>query len=174
MYFCTRKACQTPPNLHKIKPENAPISFRRHSDIIPKDHRSLKTRLYKDDEEHNSSILYPQLTTNKEKAGLYCIVNNTQGLSKLQCMNPTNATYAYLHLVSDNKRVVPWLVSSPANNAPSFWYIESTDILTDIQLVNNNALTPNAAITRYDLNGRIIPQPQKGQVYIQRGQKYIK
>ena len=89
-------------------------------------------------------------------------------------MNPTNATYAYLHLVSDNKRVVPWLVSSPANNAPSFWYIESTDILTDIQLVNNNALPPNAAITRYDLNGRIIPQPQKGQVYIQRGQKYIK
>lgn len=114
------------------------------------------------------------LTTNKEEAGLYCIVSNTQGLSKLQCINPTDAAHAYLHLAGDNKRVVPWLASSPTNNAPSFWYIEPTDILTDIQSVNNNALTPNAAITCYDLNGRIISLPQKGQVYIQRGKKYIK
>ena len=67
LYFCTRKACQTPPNLHKIKPENAPISFRRHSDIIPKDHRPLKTRLYKDDDEHNSSV--PLTTTDYKQGG---------------------------------------------------------------------------------------------------------
>ena len=52
-------------------PKFAQNKTRKRPDIIPKDHRSLKTRLYKDDEEHNSSILYPQLTTNKEEAGLY-------------------------------------------------------------------------------------------------------
>lgn len=115
------------------------------------------------------------LTSNPKEAGRYRIVSTTQGLSKLQCINPTNATYPYLHLAGDNVRIVPWLASSPANNAPSFWYIEPTDVMTGIEHITL-PLNPNAAATAeacYDLGGRAIQQPQKGQVYIKEGKKRV-
>lgn len=115
------------------------------------------------------------LTKDKSKAGIYRFTSNTQGLSKIQCMNPTNAAYPFLHLAGDNARIVPWLASSPSNNAPSFWYIEPTDIMTDIQEVTDNAAMQTAPSDAcYDLNGRLILSPQKGQVYIRRGKKYVK
>ena len=115
------------------------------------------------------------LTSNPKEAGRYRIVSTTQGLSKLQCLNPTNATYPFLHLAGDNVRIVPWLASSPANNAPSFWYIEPTDVMTGIEHIT---LPPNpnaaaAAKACYDLGGRAIQQPQKGQVYIKGGKKRV-
>lgn len=115
------------------------------------------------------------LTSNPKEAGRYRIVSTTQGLSKLQCINPTNATYPFLHLAGDNVRIVPWLASSPANNAPSFWYIEPTDVMTGIEHITL-PLNPNAAATAeacYDLGGRAIQQPQKGQVYIKEGKKHV-
>ena len=115
------------------------------------------------------------LTSNPKEAGRYRIVSTTQGLSKLQCINPTNATYPFLHLAGDNVRIVPWLASSPANNAPSFWYIEPTDVMTGIEHITL-PLNPNAAATAeacYDLGGRAIQQPQKGQVYIKGGKKHV-
>ena len=115
------------------------------------------------------------LTSNPKEAGRYRIVSTTQGLSKLQCLNPTNATYPFLHLAGDNVRIVPWLASSPANNAPSFWYIEPTDVMTGIEHITL-PLNPNAAATAeacYDLGGRAIQQPQKGQVYIKGGKKHV-
>ena len=115
------------------------------------------------------------LTSNPKEAGRYRIVSTTQGLSKLQCINPTNATYPFLHLAGDNVRIVPWLASSPANNAPSFWFIEPTDVMTGIEHITL-PLNPNAAATAeacYDLGGRAIQQPQKGQVYIKGGKKHV-
>ncbi|WP_337745804.1 sialidase family protein [Hallella sp.] len=115
------------------------------------------------------------LTSNPKEAGRYRIVSTTQGLSKLQCLNPTNATYPFLHLAGDNVRIVPWLASSPANNAPSFWYIEPTDVMTGIEHITL-PLNPNAAEAAeacYDLGGRAIQQPQKGQVYIKGGKKHV-
>ena len=115
------------------------------------------------------------LTSNPKEAGRYRIVSTTQGLSKLQCLNPTNATYPFLHLAGDNVRIVPWLASSPANNAPSFWYIEPTDVMTGIEHITLPP-NPNAAATAeacYDLGGRAIQQPQKGQVYIKGGKKHV-
>ena len=115
------------------------------------------------------------LTSNTKEAGRYRIVSTTQGLSKLQCLNPTNASYPFLHLAGDNVRIVPWLASSPANNAPSFWYIEPTNVMTGIGHITI-PLDPNAANASeacYDLGGRAIQQPQKGQVYIKKGKKYV-
>lgn len=115
------------------------------------------------------------LTSNPKEAGRYRIVSTTQGLSKLQCINPTNATYPFLHLAGDNVRIVPWLASSPADNAPSFWFIEPTDVMTGIEHITLPP-NPNAAATAeacYDLGGRAIQQPQKGQVYIKGGKKHV-
>lgn len=115
------------------------------------------------------------LTSNPKEAGRYRIVSTTQGLSKLQCINPTNATYPFLHLAGDNVRIVPWLASSPANNAPSFWFIEPTNVMTGIEHVTL-PLDPNATAAAeacYDLGGRAIQQPQKGQVYIKGGKKHV-
>lgn len=116
------------------------------------------------------------LTTTKDGAGVFRVSSNTQGLSNIQCTNPTNNTYSYLHLSNDNVRIVPWLAASPSGNAASFWYIEPTDFLTDVKSVTDNLdslLSPSSDVC-YDLNGRIIDMPQKGQVYIRRGKKFIK
>lgn len=116
------------------------------------------------------------LTTTKDGAGVFRVSSNTQGLSNIQCTNPTNNTYSYLHLSNDNVRIVPWLAASPSGNAASFWYIEPTDFLTDVKSVTDNLdslLSPSSDVC-YDLNGRIIDMPQKGQVYIRRGKKFKK
>ena len=116
------------------------------------------------------------LTTTKDGAGVFRVSSNTQGLSNIQCTNPTNNTYSYLHLSNDNVRIVPWLAASPSGNAASFWYIEPTDFLTDVKSVTDNLdslLSPSSDVC-YDLSGRIIDMPQKGQVYIRRGKKFKK
>ncbi len=62
-----------------------------------------------------------------------------------------------------------------ADNAPSFWYIEPTDVMTGIEHITL-PLNPNAAAAAeacYDLGGRAIQQPQKGQVYIKGGKKHV-
>ncbi|MBU0290057.1 hypothetical protein AAAT34_07210 [Hallella faecis] len=62
-----------------------------------------------------------------------------------------------------------------ADNAPSFWYIEPTDVMTGIEHISL-PLDPNAADAAeacYDLGGRAIQQPQKGQVYIKGGKKHV-
>lgn len=115
------------------------------------------------------------LTAEKNEAGIFVITSNTQGLSKIQCANPTNASYSYLHLAGDNSRVVPWLASSPTENAPSFWYIEPTDIPTDIEFITTDANTKDASNdVIYDLSGRVVSAPQKGQIYIRGRKKFIK
>ena len=116
-----------------------------------------------------------QLTADNEQAGIFVITSNTQGLSKIQCANPTNASYPYLHLAGDNSRVVPWLASSPAENGASFWYIEPTDILTDIESITTDANTQGVSNdVIYDLSGRVVSAPQKGQIYIRGRKKFIK
>lgn len=115
------------------------------------------------------------LTAEKNEAGIFVITSNTQGLSKIQCANPTNASYSYLHLAGDNSRVVPWLASSPAENGASFWYIEPTDIPTDIEFITTDANTQGASNdVIYDLSGRVVSAPQKGQIYIRGRKKFIK
>ena len=115
------------------------------------------------------------LTAEKNEAGIFVITSNVQGLSKIQCANPTNASYSYLHLAGDNSRVVPWLASSPTENAPSFWYIEPTDIPTDIEFITTDANTKDVSNdVIYDLSGRVVSAPQKGQIYIRGRKKFIK
>ncbi|MDY3062426.1 MAG: hypothetical protein SOW56_00115, partial [Bacteroidaceae bacterium] len=89
---------------------------------------------------------------------------------------PTNTTYPYLHMSADNVRIVPWLANSPSTNSPSFWYIEPTDdIYTSVGEISNQLdklLSTDTA--KYDLLGRPLNSPHKGQFYIQNGKAYLK
>ena len=71
--------------------------------------------------------------------------------------------------------MVPWLASSPTENGASFWYIEPTDIPTDIEFITTDANTKDVSNdVIYDLSGRVVSAPQKGQIYIRGRKKFIK
>lgn len=109
------------------------------------------------------------LTSDLSAAGRYRIVSTPQGLSKFQCLNPTNSTYYHLHLAGDNTRIVPWLATSPANNTASFWYIEPTDDLTAVTDFEAISCDQDATPVYYDLQGRRVEKPVSGQIYISAG-----
>ena len=114
------------------------------------------------------------MADSEENAGVFRITSTTQGLSSIRCVNPTNTSYAYMHLAGDLNRIVPWLANSPAANAASFWYIEPTDIITDVKSVTDGlGSLISAPEVCYDLNGRVVDLPQKGQIYIRRGRKFV-
>ncbi len=114
------------------------------------------------------------MADSEENAGVFRITSTTQGLSSIRCVNPTNTSYAYMHLAGDLNRIVPWFANSPAANAASFWYIEPTDIITDVKSVTDGlGSLISAPEVCYDLNGRVVDLPQKGQIYIRRGRKFV-
>lgn len=89
----------------------------------------------------------------------YTISSNTNGKSAFICSAPTGSHNA-LHLAGDNTRIVPWGSDAGASR----WYIEPTDIVTDIAAIETNKATQPAAI--YDLQGRRLNKvPQRG-IYI--------
>ena len=93
-------------------------------------------------------------------AANYTISSSIDGQSALICTTPVNATYPAIHLAGDNTRLVPWTASAPA----SLWYIEPTDVQTDIISVEKQQSATPAAM--YDLQGRRLHSiPQRG-VYI--------
>lgn len=104
------------------------------------------------------------VVTSVADAAPYAVTSNEDGLSKLRCMTPTNATYSYLHLAGDKARIVPWAANSPAANGASFWYIEPTDIVVGIEAVASENPTKDAEL--YDLSGRRVAKPVRGALYV--------
>lgn len=109
-------------------------------------------------------------TKEKPADALYRIASQPSGKSAIVCLSPANGTYSALHLAGDNTRIVPWLASgSPA----SLWYIEPTDIATDIEQIElMDAEEPEKF---YDLSGREVKTLKKG-VYVtsRRRKVYVK
>lgn len=97
----------------------------------------------------------------------YRVESDLDGRSALICLTP-GGNYPAIHLAGDNTRLVPW---NAGNASASFWYIEPTDILTDIELVAQPAASVGAA-PLYDLSGRRVAQPVRG-VYIRSGRKEL-
>lgn len=96
----------------------------------------------------------------KSGAASYTISSSADGKSALICTTPVNSSYPAIHLAGDNTRLVPWTTSASA----SLWYIEPTNVLTDIATIE--AQTSSTAAAIYDLQGRKLNQmPQQG-VYI--------
>ena len=74
---------------------------------------------------------------------------------------PTETSYPAIHLAGDNTRLVPWVAQgSPA----SLWYIEPTDIVTDIRSVERQ--TEAKELRYYDLSGRRLDGVPAQGVYI--------
>ncbi len=110
------------------------------------------------------------LTNTQSSAGTFSVSSTTEGLSVIKCTNPTNSGYPCLHLAGDVTRIVPWVASAGA----SMWYIEATDVPTGIEGITAglDSLIP-VSDACYDLNGRPVDLPQKGQIYIRRGKKFL-
>lgn len=104
------------------------------------------------------------VTASADEAAPYTVYSTADGLSSLRCMTPTNATYPYIHLAGDLKRLVPWQANSPAANDASFWYIEPTDIATGIDAVATEK--PAKDVKFYDLSGRRVTTPVSGNIYV--------
>ena len=97
----------------------------------------------------------------------YRITSDKRGRSALSCTKPAGGNRE-IHLAGDCTRLVPW----NTNSASSLWYIEPTDLPTDIESVPSlGGESVSAAI--YDLSGRRVARPTAG-VYIRSGKKYIK
>lgn len=97
----------------------------------------------------------------------YRVESDFSGRSALICLTP-GGSYPAIHLAGDLTRLVPW---NAGNAGASFWYIEPTEILTDIELVALPAASVDAA-PLYDLSGRRVAQPVRG-VYIRSGRKEL-
>ena len=108
------------------------------------------------------------VVSTKDDTNKYRIASDVYGRSSLSCTTP-GGTNPAIHLAGDCTRLVPWIAQgSPA----SLWYIEPTDISTDIESVLlQGGESVSAAI--YDLSGRRVLRPAAG-VYIRNGKKYIK
>ncbi len=94
--------------------------------------------------------------SSESSAIAYRVSSYTDGRSALICTAPKGGNIA-LHLAGDNTRIVPWTTDASASR----WYIEPTDIVTDINRVQTNSNMQPAAI--YDLQGRRLTSiPQHG------------
>ncbi len=91
-------------------------------------------------------------------AANYNVVSNIAGESYFECTAPTGP-HSCIHAAGDQTRLVPW--SSDAN--ASRWYIEPTDLVTDIETVE--AATSAQPEVFYDLQGRRVEKPKNG-IYI--------
>lgn len=97
----------------------------------------------------------------KSAAGTYSISSSTEGLSVLTCTNPsTSSGYYCPHLDSSNK-LVEWTASADASQ----WYILPVEISTDIATIPAAELN-NAGEVYYDLTGRRVANPTKGNIYV--------
>lgn len=94
------------------------------------------------------------------EAATYKVNSSSNGLSALVCTTPAAANYPALHLAGDCTRIVPWTAGASA----SLWYIEPTDIATDIKTVE--AITPKAPTAIYDLQGRRLNKAPRQGIYI--------
>lgn len=98
----------------------------------------------------------------------YRVASDRYGRSSLSCTMPGGPNPA-IHLAADCTRLVPWVAQgSPA----SLWYIEPTDIPSDIENVPVQPVM-SAKDAIYDLSGRRVTAPAAG-IYIRNGKKYIK
>lgn len=99
------------------------------------------------------------VTTSAASAEGFKVSVNDNGLCAIISQNPTNASYPALHL-SGESNLVPWTTTAE----PSLWYIEATDVTTDIAAIE--ATDAPAAVSYYDIQGRRLnAAPAKG-IYI--------
>jgi hypothetical protein len=113
-----------------------------------------------------------------ENAKEYSIASSTNGYSNITCVDsPTNANYASLHMDS-SQRVVAWT----SNASASQWYLElmgegenlpnpdgdDEDAITEI-----DAAGGNAEVQYFDLLGRPVASPRRGNLYITSDRKKL-
>ena len=111
------------------------------------------------------------VVTDAANAGTYRIVSNTSGKSYFACTSPTNGSYPALHLAGDNTRIVPWTTGSAA----SLWYIEPTDLATDIESLTLPEAGEQGKEVFYDLSGRRVETVKPGFYITDRRRKvYVK
>ncbi len=99
-------------------------------------------------------------------AANYLVVSNVQGESYLQCTAPTGPHPA-IHAAGDNVRLVPWTTDADASR----WFIEPTDIATDIEAVE--AAVSAQSERFYDLQGRPVKNPKDGLYVTDRKRKVL-
>ena len=116
----------------------------------------------------NTSV---SVTANREEAEKYNVVSTIEGLSYLQCLNPTRPAQPALH-ADNNGKIVAWTITSDASQ----WFVEPVDYSEDTNGIKS--LTPAKVATQevYNLNGQRISNlsQQKGGVYIVNGKKVVR
>ena len=101
------------------------------------------------------------VVTAAANAAAYRIVSATNGKSHFDCVSAAKPGYPALHLAGDNTRIVPWTTDSPASQ----WYIEPTDLVTDLESLTLPEGADQGEEHYYDLSGRRV-QPTKPGLYV--------
>ena len=101
------------------------------------------------------------VVTAAANAAAYRIVSATNGKSHFDCVSAAKPGYPALHLAGDNTRIVPWTTDSPASQ----WYIEPTDLVTDLESLTLPEGADQGEEHFYDLSGRRV-QPTKPGLYV--------
>lgn len=116
----------------------------------------------------NTSV---SVTANREEAGKYNVVSTIEGLSYLQCLNPTRPAQPALH-ADNNGKIVAWTITSDASQ----WFVEPVDYSEDTNGIKSLTSAKVATQEVYNLNGQRISNlsQQKGGVYIVNGKKVVR
>lgn len=102
--------------------------------------------------------------TSTADAGTWIIQSSSNGLSTFFNTNKTG-TNSYIHLASDNVRLVPWSASDP-----SHWYILPVEPPTGLTAVE---AADAKAQPVYQLNGIRVSKMRKGTIYVQGDRKFL-
>lgn len=99
------------------------------------------------------------VSTDKANASTFKVEPNGNGLCAIVNQAPTNSSIPAIHLSQESK-LVPWTTTADA----SLWYVEPTDVATDIAAIE--AQGAPAQIKYYDLQGRRLNAAPTSGVFI--------
>ena len=111
---------------------------------------------------NNNSLI--RNVDNKENAGIFEVESSSEGLSVLKDIDKTDFN-CYVSLHSNNSRIV----AGPAVES-SMWFIIPADTSGINEISDGEKIMP---VDIYDLSGRKVNNPAKGNVYIINGHKEI-
>lgn len=104
--------------------------------------------------------------TEPSNAGTWIIKSNTNGKSTFFNSNKTG-TNSYIHLASDNVRLVPWTATEASE-----WYILPIEETTSLTTVEDTYTDNEQPI--YNINGVRVSKINRAGIYIQSGRKIVK
>ncbi len=107
-------------------------------------------------------------TVAQANAAPYTFKSDNTGHTSIVCQTPGNKTYPSIHLKSSGGTVVIWTVEAGGSK----WYMSAVDDMPEDSIEEVPVMTGEVERI-YDLQGRRVAQPIRGNLYITSDKKKV-